>query len=67
MSKILYVVEHANGSGPMSIPLSLEEAREFAVESNLPYKIEAVWADTHKPALTITPDQKLFVVSETHS
>jgi len=36
----LYVVEHADGSGAMSIPLSLEEAREFAAECNLPFKIE---------------------------
>lgn len=36
----LYVVEHADGSGPMSIALPLEEACEFADECNLPYKIE---------------------------
>ncbi len=36
----LYVVEHADGSGAISIPLPLDEAREFAAECNLPYKIE---------------------------
>lgn len=35
----LYVVEHADGSGPMSIPLSHEDAKEFANECNMPYKI----------------------------
>lgn len=56
--EVLYHVEHADGSGPMSIPLPLDEAREFAQESNLPFKIESGW--------NIQPDQELFVVSETH-
>lgn len=37
---MLYVVEHADGSGPMSNPLPIDEAREFASECNLPFKIE---------------------------